>query len=222
MTIVLGRSAEPRLGSGTLHPVAIPISATTLAGRSRAAAMSSAGSRLDAPSEPLQAARQVEVDHVLARAGSHLQAPPVRRERLGGHREELQDGWLDQQHPRDEVGAAEQEIERHDRSNAGTDDDGRRRLRGLEQDRSVLALLLHRGPPVALGRGGGSPAPPVVADRAGPRSERLAHGVPDPAVGGGLVDEQDWRALSSLAPHDLDAAGLEGGHAVPRCCARPG
>ena len=137
-------------------------------------------------------------------------------------REELEDGWLDQQRPGDEILPAEQEIERHDRSNAGTDDDRRRRVRGLEQGDGVLALLLNRGPPVVLGLARSAPAAPVVADRAGPRSERLADGVPDPAVGGGFVDEQDRRALSSLAPHDLDAAGLEGGHAVPRCCARPG
>ena len=49
--IAEGRSAAARRGSGARHPGEMPISAITLLGRSRAGAVSSAGSRLtSAPS----------------------------------------------------------------------------------------------------------------------------------------------------------------------------
>ena len=98
--------------------------------------------------------------------------------------------------PGDQLGAAQQQVER---------DHGRRSRRrrrppgvarpGGDQLGQVLALLLDRGAPVAIGRARGSPAAPVVADRPRSRSlQSLGQRPPGGRRRARLVDQRHGRA----------------------------
>src|SRR5581483_4684128 len=121
-------------------------------------------------------------------------------------------GRLDQDGAGDRFGHPQHQVEGDDRSRSRTADDRRGRVARLDQRSGVLALLLDGGAAVFLRCARGAPAAPVVDDRPGPGGQGLRDQPPLRPGGGGLVDEEHGRPAAELAPGELDAAGLEGGH----------
>ena len=185
---------SPAAAGASASPRRCPSSASTLAGRSRAAAAIGSGSRLDARARARAARRRGRASTTSpsrqpAAASSRRRSSESASVAAGS---ELQQRRLDQHAPAEtsSAGAAAGRARSRAPSPAPQTTAGTSGSR-LDQRRGVLALLLDRRAPVAIGRARAAPAAPVVGDRAGALRQRRRQRLPDRSRGGRLVDQQD-------------------------------
>ena len=225
MTIADGRSAAASRDSGIRQPAAIPSSAITLPGRSRAPGGDATREPADAGSQRGQPAGEVERrsrSSPVRRRAPPAGAGPRRgpRSRPGASCEQRRLDQHRSRRPARRGAAAGRARSRRPclrrRATAGP------AAERLDQGGGVLALLLDRGPPVLIGGARGAPAAPVIGDRPGPLGHRPATGSQTAPRGRGLMDQQDRSTIASLAPARARRREPRGSASVLRRCARSG
>lgn len=100
---------------------------------------------------------------------------------------------------------AKQELERHHGAEPGAADDRGIGVQLAQEGVRVAGLLLDRRPDVLVRCPGLSPAAAIERQGAGMSPDRLDQRIPDSGGRGGLVQEQDRRAGTAVAPGELDS-----------------